>query len=236
VERRREGGRALRKVEFLDKAGRSRKVITRSTIPELYGEVEPKNGLIIQDLIVDTLGKHVAVVEDFWGRSGGANAYLVRYYGLDGGELWSAPLCCDIGMDFERRVVMADDGSLVALLDAGEGEQCLSGEKTYPAPPGCVGLRIFTAEGKEILRVARASEVELSPRGRFALVRAQGLPTYLVDLQSGRKQELPRPAEGGVPWLVEDSGTVRYYRGAGWSPGVKGYRYVPGKGLEKLKD
>jgi len=212
------GGKiVVEEVSFLDKTGKETRRYKQFTKPVRY-------------LLTDLAEAHVIVVED--APEVEPNGDIVRFLDVSGRELWRATRCC--GGDARDNIVMAEDGSVVAVLDMGEGEGCAIGEGIYPAPKGCVGLRIFTAEGKEVFRVPRASEVELSPRGRFALVDVKEKPTILVNLGSRKWVSLPRTPESGAPWAVEDSGVVNYYKGAGWPPGVKGYRYIPGKGLEKV--
>ncbi len=225
--------RFCQRVEFVDARGQVVRIIERAIQDEVdlwRGRKSPKP--LVEQIKVSPNGRYVMAFEatEHAGTPSGP-WWTVRYYTATGRESWSAPLCTG-GPD----AVLAEDGSVVALLDVAEGQPCDLGEDQYPAPPGCVGLRIYTAEGEEVFRADTASEVQLSPRGGFALVRSRSEPTYLVDLGRRKRHPLPRPREGGAPWEVDDAGVVDYYRAAGWPPGTKGYRFVPGKGLEHLPE
>jgi len=169
-------------------------------------------------------------------RNGPENpGWIIRYLSVNGIEQWRTYLCCDSGGSLENRVILSEDGSIVALLDAGEGQLCYAGERGYPAPPGCAGLRVFTAEGKEILREPKGGGVEISPKGRF-VVFSDGTRWKTLDIRTSKVSEINIP-KGYGPHEIEDSGTIYlYWRNAPNPPGRDKYRVVPGKGMEKVKD
>jgi hypothetical protein len=214
--------RDVARVEFLDAAG----TVTK----ELKAD-----GQRVMGLIPDEEGRAVALVEKGSGDGTGSRA-MVRFYDATGTERWHAGVCCPISAFVDRWVVMAGNGTVVCILDVGEGERCAIGEDLIPAPPGCVGLRIFTAEGKLIHQATRAVEVSVSPRGKYVIyaVRWESdvIEAYQVDVPSGRVYRIPVPS-GEYPGLgARDDGIVHY----GSKSGRSRHRFVPGKGLEKLKD
>ncbi len=216
--------RRAMKVEFVDESGS----VTGGL--EQGGKVE---GREIDYLLPTNDGRFVASLELTGNAGPGQDVFVVRYLNSQGKEVWRAGLCCDIGGS-RQRVVVSDDGSVVALIDAGEGGECLQGESTYPAPPGCVGLRIFTAEGREIFRTEQADEVNISPKGKYAIFVTGGYKEYYqLHVASGKAVRLPKPEGTRIGRIPNDDGVVWY--GIRKKIGPPVYKYIPGKGLEKVK-
>jgi len=164
--------------------------------------------------------------------------WVVRFFDKTGNERWRTFLCCDSGGSLENRVILSEDGSIIALLDAGEGQLCYAGERGYPAPPGCVGLRIFTAEGREILREPKGGGVMISPKGKYVLYWINDVGYFMVDTIRKKSHKLPAlPVDSDSAWAVDDNGDVNFYRHDGSvPPGSRKYKYRLGKGLEKVRD
>jgi len=164
-----------------------------------------------------------------------APEYRFHYYDASGRELWSTDICCSSGGQMEQRIQISEDGSVVAILDTGAGETCEYGERGYPAPPGCVGLRIFTGEGREIYRARQADEVSVSPRGKYVIYATNGYKDiFQLHVASGKAEKLPKPEGTRLSRVASDDGVVMYGMRKKIGPPI--YRYVPGKGLEKVRD
>jgi hypothetical protein len=213
------GGKVIaEEIAFLDERGKEIRRYRQFTKPIRY-------------LLADLAETHVVVVED--APEVEPNGDMVRFLDAGGRELWRTTRCC--GGDARDNIIMAENGSVIAILDVGEGERCAIGEDLIPAPPGCVGLRIFTAEGKEILREPKGKYPHLSPRG-LSVVFHDGEQNWLLNVKSQKREPLPRDVGRSVHG-VSDEGIVLYYSDHGWNPpGAPRLRFVPGKGLEKLKD
>ena len=161
--------------------------------------------------------------------------YEVHYFNSEGVDVWQAPICCSLGIDIYQQAVMSDDGSLVALRDAAAGEICEVEKKGFTAPPGCVGLRIFTGEGREIYRARQADEVSVSPRGKYVIYATNGYKDiFQLHVASGKAEKLPKPEGTRLSRVASDDGVVMYGMRKKIGPPI--YRYVPGKGLEKVRD
>jgi len=185
----------------------------------------------IEVLKVPRGGKYVGSVE-FHGKAvrfSGDSGMAVRYYDGIGKEMWSVDLCCDTGGS-DDRIYTSEDGEIVVVTDTGEGGECISGEDLFAAPSGCVGLRVFTSDGKEIYRELHGGFPMISPKGRFIVFTTpQG---WRLLNTAGKKAEMLPKVSKSAPMTPTDDGVVPY----SWSPGKPGYRYTVGKGLKKTRD
>jgi len=230
VRRHKSDSRTATLVEFMDAVGRKKGELRQNARME---------GREIDRLLVPKMPKYVVSVERVrpdMDNSPDWPYQVARILDATGREMWRVEMCCDNGRFAEDRVARSEDGSVIAVLDVEEGKrECSAGERLYPAPPGCVGLRIFTAEGKEILREPKGKYPHLSPRG-LSVVFHDGERNWLLNVKSQKREPLPRDVGRSVHG-VSDEGIVLYYSDHGWNPpGAPRLRFVPGKGLEKLKD
>ena len=158
-----------------------------------------------------------------------------RYYDVLGRLLWAQKLCCS-EVSPDMRTAYSDDGSIVALVDRGEGSGCEMVDEycSSRAPKGCADLRFFNLRGREIFRVVhhQYNEVpDISPMGRFAVYH--GLKyikpdhvSYLVNLTTGVVEQIPDTNHGSAG-RPTDEGEVPL-----WSQTAPHYAYVFGHGYK----
>ena len=234
----RPGYRTVGSLEFVDERGN---IVKRLRIPKDDKERvagEPK----VADIFPVANGRYVGVlqwteeseaeiVHDFGDRKANMPKFLFLYLDVEGKELWRAKMCCAKTGNFEALVKISEDGSVVAILDVSEGDACGIGDHDYLALSDCIGLRIYTAEGKEIHRARQADEVSVSSKGKYVIYTTEEFKhAYQFHVPSRKLIELPME-EGIWPGRgAADDGIVIY----GARPGKPKYRHVPGKGLEKI--
>ena len=162
---------------------------------------------------------------------GGAAAVL-RYFDAAGDLKWSADICCGNTLP-EFLVRMADDGSVVTIKDRTEGDACEIGEDYERVAKGCVGLRVFTSEGVELMGVPKGDFPCISPHGRY-VVFSDGSQYMLLNAATRKLVKLP-DVRIRSPHGVADDGTVRYFSEDYEPPELPRYTFHPVRGLERLK-
>jgi len=200
------------------------------------GRVVRLDGVRVLSVIPSKSERYVAVIEKGPGHGSDRLGpwYILRYYDVHGRELWHAQICCARTDDIWNQVVMAEDGSVVAVVDANAGSPCDMGEDGFAAPSGCVGLRVYTGGGEEVLRIRNGQWPLVSPRGR-CVSYWDGAAYQLLNTQSRKHIKLPANSASD-PRRVDDDGTVDYFNDDWDPPGRPRPRFVPGKGLERLPD
>ena len=211
-------------VDFLDRNGRVVKRIRRVIEGYLY-------------ILGDREGRHVLIVR---GGSVPNRAYRLDYLDTLGRILWTTDVCCATippGGSIVDAITISEDGSLVAIRDVPEGEKYPEGEGFAVSPPGCVGLRVFDEGGGEVYRTDHALGLLISPKGKY-VVYWTNMGYFIVDVKKKVSNALPvLPKDADSAWGVNDSGQVDYFRPGGEvPPGRAKYQYIPGKGLEKIRD
>jgi len=212
------GARHLaQRIEFRDENGKSRRVIEKG-----HGNIEAIHIPPARNLVVVQEGglpkRYVGDIRT-----------IVRAYNLAGEELWNIRMCCDSGDSYDR-VYISDGGEIVAITDAGEGEACPEGYGGSWAPAGCYGLRVFTAEGENILNEKHGLLPALSAHGSYIIFLSRDIDRWkILETETGRIDVMPG-YEYGTPTGPRENGLVPY-----WDPNKrKYYEYRFGQGINEV--
>jgi hypothetical protein len=218
--------RTTDRADFLDEQGRVVK-----TLDEKRG----KGGRMI---LPAWEGPYVGVLED--PPTGKLPFAVFRYFDVKGKELWTAEICCHRGGSPESQVQVAEDGSVVLLLDLPKGARCTDAvldDVQVFAPEKCAGLRVISAGGEELLRLQHwVVEACISPKSQYILVVCDERfrKGSLFHVPSRKLLNLPEIEGARLEPRIADDGIVEYMRKVAKHSWQRTAQFIPGKGLERL--